>query len=284
MALRDALVFVSIMLAPAIAAAASSTADGWGRMLAPTPGPARVIGGPANGCLSGAEQLPPDGTGYQAIRLSRHRNYAHPLTIAFVERLGRTARAAGLEPFYVGDLSQPRGGPMTFGHAAHESGVDVDIWFNLDRKPMLAPAEREEVALPLMVLPDRSDIDPKRFGARQVRLLRLAARDPRVDRIFVHPTIKRALCRGQFGARDGDAAWLRKIRPWYGHDEHFHVRLSCPADSPACVGQPPVLAGDGCDQLDWWFNRLPAIPTPVTPRPLRRPALPEACQAVLSAK
>src|SRR6266702_36866 len=223
-----ALVFSAGLLAPVLALAASTLSDEWGRVLTPTAGPTRIIGGPANGCIAGAAQLPPDGIGYQAIRLSRHRYYGHPETVAFVERLGKRAAAAGLAPFYVGDMAQPRGGPMTWGHAAHENGVDVDIWFNLDPKPALPPDAREEVELPSMVLPDRSDIDPSRFGESQVRLLRLAASDDHVDRIFVHPTIKRALCQGFGGAGDGDSSWLHRIRAWYGHDEHFHVRLSCP--------------------------------------------------------
>src|SRR5262249_47648602 len=125
-----------------------------------------------------------------------------------------------------------------------------------------------------------------RFGERQVRLLRLAAGDSRVDRIFVHPTIKRALCEGFGGARDGDNTWLHKIRAWYGHDEHFHVRLGCPASSPDCVTQAPVPPGDGCDaSLEWWFTHPPAEVTPglVVPKP-RRPPLPKACTALLSRK
>jgi penicillin-insensitive murein DD-endopeptidase len=276
-----ALLLSAICLAPAVALAGSGSADDWGRVLTPSAGAPRIIGGPANGCIAGAARLPPDGIGYQAIRLSRHRNYGHPETVAFVERLGQAAAALGLAPFYVGDMAQPRGGPMTSGHAAHENGVDVDVWLNLDPKPALPPEAREEVALPSMVLADHSDIDRARFGEGQVRLLRLAASDAHVDRIFVHPAIKRALCRGLGRARDGDTGWLHKIRPWYGHDEHFHVRLGCPADSPDCVGQSPVPAGDGCDaSLDWWFTHPPA-PAPVGPPP-RRPPLPKACMALLA--
>src|SRR6202043_3766668 len=114
------------------------------------------------------------------------------------------------------------------------------------------PQARETVDLPSMVLADRSGVDPQRFGARQATLLRLAAGDARVDRIFVNPAIKRALC------EQPDHAWLHKIRPWYGHDEHFHVRLSCPADSPDCEEQRPVPAGDGCGaELASWLPPLP---------------------------
>src|SRR5437879_6826122 len=115
-----ALVFSSGLLAPVLVLAASAHSDEWGRVLTPTAGPARIIGGPANGCIAGAARLPPDGVGYQAIRLSRHRNYGHPETVAFIERLGKRAAAEGLTPFYVGDLAQPRGEPMVSGHAAHE--------------------------------------------------------------------------------------------------------------------------------------------------------------------
>ena len=275
------LLLIGALLSPGLATAGSSPAEEWGQVLTPSAGAARVIGGAANGCLAGAVRLPPDGPGYQVIRLSRHRNFGHPETVDFVEQLGKAAAAAGLAPFYVGDMAQPRGGPMVSGHAAHENGVDVDIWFNLDPKPALAPEAREEVELPSMVLPDKSDIDRGRFGESQVRLLRLAASDPRVDRIFVHPTIKRALCQGFGNARDGDTGWLHRIRPWYGHDEHFHVRLSCPAGSPDCVGQPAVPPGDGCDaSLDWWFTHPPAA-APTTPPP-PRPPLPKACAALLS--
>ncbi|MGH7124058.1 MAG: penicillin-insensitive murein endopeptidase, partial [Stellaceae bacterium] len=267
---------------------ASSNGNGtneWGSALTPTPGPTRIFGSPANGCIAGAARLPPDGVGYQAIRLSRHRNFGHPETVAFLERLGKAAAGAGLTPFYVGDMAQPRGGPMTSGHAAHENGVDVDIWFNLDPKPALPPEAREEVELPSMVLPNKSAIDRARFGENQVRLLRLAASDTHVDRIFVHPTIKRALCEGFGGAGEGDRGWLHKIRAWYGHDEHFHVRLACPSSSPDCVGQAPVPPGDGCDaSLDWWFLPRPEVaPGPVVPKP-PRPTLPKACAALLKKK
>jgi penicillin-insensitive murein endopeptidase len=267
---------VAAILLAALAVPAAAADSPWGAVRTPTPGPTRVIGGPANGCLAGAAALPADGPGFAAIRLSRHRNYGHPDTIAYIERLGRAAQAAHLAPFYVGDMAQPRGGPMVSGHGSHMNGMDVDIWFNLDPKPDLPPAAREEVDLPSMVLPDKSAVDPKRFGERQVTLLRLAVADPRVDRIFVHATIKRALCDMP------DHSWLHKIRPWHGHDEHFHIRLSCPTGSPDCVGQPAVPPGDGCDaSLDWWFQPHPPTPgLPTVPKP-PKPKLPAQCAAVI---
>ncbi|HVA11836.1 MAG TPA: penicillin-insensitive murein endopeptidase [Stellaceae bacterium] len=261
-----------------LAAAAAAHASPWSDQQTPSPGPARSIGKTAAGCLAGAEALPLDGPGFQAIRLSRSRYFGHPETVSFIEALGRAAAAASLAPLYVGDMSQPRGGPMPNGHASHQSGIDVDIWFNLDPKPVLAPAAREDVPLPSMLTADGKAIDPAHFDRRQVTLLRLAASDPLVDRMFVNPAIKRALCRGVDGAAEGDRSWLHRIRPWYGHEAHFHVRLRCPADSPDCVTQAPVPPGDGCDaSLAWWFEPHP--PTPATPA--HTPILPAACRKLI---
>jgi penicillin-insensitive murein endopeptidase len=168
---------------------------------------------------------------------------------------------------------------MVSGHGSHQSGLDADVWFNLDPKPKLTPWAREDVPLPSMVRDDQSWVDQRRFTDKQVTLLRLAANDPRVDRIFVHPTIKAALCERSHG----DRSWLRKIRPWRGHDEHFHVRLSCPASSPDCAPQAPVPPGDGCDStLDWWLDH-PSPRPPATPVVHRGPSprLPGQCRAVL---
>ena len=275
---RGILALVALLPLLALAPARASV---WSDEQTPFPGAADSIGKPAAGCLAGARSLPFDGPGYEVIRLSRHRYFGNPATINFVETLGRKATAAGLPPFYVGDMSLPRGGPMPNGHASHETGIDVDIWFNLDPKPAMPPAAREDVPLPSMLTANGKALDPAQFSARQVSLLRLAATDPRVDRIFVNPVIKRALCQGQFGAAVGERSWLHRLRPWYGHDDHFHVRLACPAGSSDCVGQAPVPAGDGCDaSLAWWFE--PRQPQPKAPAgPPRPPVLPAACQRLI---
>lgn len=275
--------FVLALAAVALGAAGGAQAKDWHEIPSPSAGPARVFGGPAAGCIAGAARLPTDGPGFQAIRVQRNRHYGHPDVVAFVQRLGGNSLGAGLEPFYVGDMAQPRGGPMNSGHGSHQTGLDVDIWFNLDPKPMLVAAERTDPPLPSMVRADQKSVSPA-FGANQVALLKLAATDARVDRIFVHWTIKRALCE-RVAAPERD--WLRRVRPWYGHMEHFHVRLSCPADSPQCAGQAAVPPGDGCDStLAWWFdqhaNRVTApAPPPATAAKPPRPKLPAQCTALL---
>jgi penicillin-insensitive murein DD-endopeptidase len=271
-----------IALALASGAQGETRENDWSRVAAPSAGPARAIGGVAHGCLAGAVRLPDDGPGFEVIHLARHRDFGHPELIAFIEELGRRAAAAGLPPFLVGDMAQPRGGPLPYGHASHQTGIDVDIWFTLAPPEPLPVAARETVALPSMLRPDAHAIDPARFGRRQVRLLRLTAEDPGVERIFVNGAIKEALCRGFEGATAGGREWLARLRPWYGHDDHFHVRLRCPADSPDCAEQDPPPPGDGCDEtLAWWRNQ--PLPHPDPGRPPPAPVLPAACRDLLGA-
>jgi penicillin-insensitive murein endopeptidase len=260
--------------------AAALPSNGWSVIREPTAGAPQAIGSTANGCLAGAARLPADGPGYEVIRLSRRRFFGVDDTVDFVAGLGRRAQDAGLPIFYVGDMAQPRGGPLPFGHASHQTGLDVDIWFTANTKPGLTPAEREEPPLPSMILAGDPRVDPARFGRRQVTLLRLAAADARVDRIFVNPVIKLALCRGYGGAAEGGTDWLRRLRPWWGHDDHFHVRLRCPAGSPDCEPQTPIPDGDGCDAAleDWTHHLAPPKPKQGPPGPLRR--MPAACMAL----
>jgi penicillin-insensitive murein endopeptidase len=105
-----------------------------------------------------------------------------------------------------------------------------------------------------------------------------------VQRIFVNAAIKKALCRG---AR-GDRSWLSKVRPWWGHDYHFHIRMRCPADASECQGQKDQDGGDGCRDLGYWFSDAVLHPKPpeVPPKPvppMTMAQLPAACRAVLDA-
>ena len=129
------------------------------------------------------------------------------------------------------------------GHASHQIGLDADVWLTPMPDHRLSREEREEMSAVMMVRPDRLDVDPRGLGRRRhLLVLRDAAQEPSVQRIFVNAAIKKALCR----EAKGDRSWLSKIRPWYGHDYHFHIRMACPPGSSECKGQKPQEGGEGC--------------------------------------
>src|SRR6266480_2251007 len=124
----------------------------------------RVVGFYAHGCIAGAEGLPINGEAWQVMRLSRNRYWAHPDMVALVKRLAMKAKKdAGWPGILVGDMSQPRGGPMLTGHASHQVGLDADIWLTPAPNRQLSRNEREELSATMMVREDRLDIDPKVF-------------------------------------------------------------------------------------------------------------------------
>ncbi|MBK1694444.1 penicillin-insensitive murein endopeptidase [Chromatium weissei] len=274
-----ALILFNFLIMIAFGAAATP----WGEVQTPTAGAPQVIGSVANGCISGARTLPESGDGYVNVRRYRNRFYGHPTLLRFITDLGRIQQQHSNLLMMVGDLSQPRGGLMSSSHRSHQNGLDVDIWLTL--------AESVNAARQLM---DHADDPPSMvrsdglntsayWSANQRFLIETAARQRSVERIFVNPVIKRALCQNATAA---DRGWLHKVRPWKGHDAHFHVRLACPPGSSQCEAQNPLPSGDGCgEELDWWFTeeaRKPkqAIPGYAPPKPTKQPA---ACRDVLQA-
>ena len=256
----------------------------FGRETAPVPLAARSIGGYAKGCLAGAVAMPIDGPTWQVMRLSRNRNWGHPNLIAFLERLAEKAKKVGWSGLLVGDQSQPRGGPMLTGHASHQVGLDADIWLTPMPDRTLSSEEREFMSAVNMVADSRLDVDPKIWTHTRTELIRTAAEDPGVERIFVNAAIKKALCR----EAGSDRGWLAKVRPWWGHDYHFHVRMRCPADNPGCHNQPEPAETEGCgSELNWWFSDAVLHPKPSPPSgPRRGPLmkeLPPECRQVLTA-
>jgi penicillin-insensitive murein endopeptidase len=254
----------------------------FGREVTPTAGPVQAIGAYERGCLSGAAALPADGPNWQVMRPSRNRAWGHPVLIAFLERLAQKLPVEASWPgLLVGDIAQPRGGPMLTGHGSHQIGLDADIWLTPMPNRRLSAAERDEISATDVVAADGMDVDPATWTPQHRRLLEAVAREPVVARIFVNAAIKRALCR----ETGPDRAWMSKIRPWWGHNYHFHIRLSCPGGDSECRAQAPPPAGDGCGkELDWWFTEEALHPPPSPPaKPLRLADLPRACAAMIAA-
>jgi penicillin-insensitive murein DD-endopeptidase len=264
------------------------------RARAPAAMATRSIGFYAKGCLAGAKPLPVDGPAWQAMRLSRNRMWGHPLLVKYIERFARDAKEKdGWPGLLVGDMSMPRGGPMPFGHSSHQVGLDVDIWYRPMPERKMTANEREALPMQSFLL-DPGHVNPNMWTPDYARLLRRSVSYPEVARVFVNPAIKKWLCDNV----KEDRAFLRKISPIMGHDEHFHVRLACPADDPGCRNQPPLPPDEGCGKgLDAWIAALskpkvPVAPPPPGPKPAfkwkgRPPImlaqLPPECSAVLQA-
>ncbi len=257
------------------------SATPWSKVQHPSSTMTEVIGGVSNGCIGGARALPAFGPGYVSVRRYRNRYYGHPDLLGFIGDVGRAQQGRGSGLMMVGDLSQPRGGRMSSSHRSHQNGLDVDIWLTFASSQSEANRSMDHRSDPRsMVEPSRRRVG-SHWGPDQQALIETAARHPRVDRIFANAAIKQALCQ----SAGQDRGWLRKVRPWWGHDAHIHVRLSCPPGNTQCIQQAPVPAEDGCgSDLAWWFSDEALNPRKKAPS--KRPAEPEipaACRAVLRA-
>jgi penicillin-insensitive murein endopeptidase len=254
--IRAFLTALALTLPATVAGAAPLAKDLFGAMQAGSDQRPAAIGTYAKGCGAGFVELPESGPTWQAMRLSRNRNWGHPELVDFLIDLSGKARQVGWAGLYIGDMSQPRGGPMTSGHASHQIGLDADIWMLPPRRLDLSRAEREKISSISVRSADQRSVTGN-WTAAHAAIIKTAALDPRVDRIFVTPPAKIAMCRN---AKASDKKWLQKIRPLYGHDSHFHVRLKCPRGSNGCETQTPSVSelsegGDGCDDsLMWWVT------------------------------
>ena len=235
----------------------------------------RAVGSYSAGCLDGAVNLAPAGAGYQSVREKRNRHYGHPALLKFIESVAQDAAKQGLT-FRVADMSQARGGPMPSGHASHQIGLDADIWLWQTPK---AQVNGEEDEAPLAVDYAKQAPDPRYWSDASIHALKFVLERPEVERVFINPILKQDLC-----TREPRPEWLHKLRPWWGHDRHFHVRLKCPEGEPLCRGQKePIPPGDGCDAtLNWWFSdeaKAKGEESEAKPRTL--PELPAECRTLL---
>lgn len=231
----------------ALALAITPEENPWEHINTPSEGPSRSIGNYGSGCLEGGKALPFEGPGYYVIRPSRQKNFGHSHLISFVKKLAFTLKMTGNGDILIGDLGSSRGGPIVGWHASHQIGLDGDIWFvQPPRGKYLTRKEREVFDPVSMLNADQTQVT-HHWNKHKEMMVKYAAQSSRLNRIFINPTLKRKLCESY-----GGEPWLQKVRPWWGHHAHFHVRLSCPSNSPQCVSQAPLPPGDGCDSIGDW--------------------------------
>ncbi|AJI94475.1 penicillin-insensitive murein endopeptidase family protein [Yersinia ruckeri] len=246
----------------------------WQQIDHPVAGTSQAIGGFANGCVIGAQPLPLESADYQVMRPDQRRYFGHPDLLNFIQRFSAQAKQQQLGTVLIGDMAMPAGGRFSSGHASHQSGLDVDIWLQLPRQrwsqqQLLKPQPID------LVSSNGKQVVAGLWQPQVASMIKLAAKDSDVTRIFVNPAIKQQLCINAGSDRD----WLHKVRPWFGHRAHMHVRLRCPADSLECEDQDAPPVGDGCGaELQSWFQPHQPSAKPGKSIP---PPLPPSCQALL---
>ncbi|UYV36865.1 penicillin-insensitive murein endopeptidase [Rhodobacteraceae bacterium D3-12] len=277
---------IAIPAAQPVQAADKLAKQLFGAKKAPSRQKPAPLGSYAKGCQAGAVQLPETGPTWQAMRLSRNRNWGQPETIDYIRKLSSfAARQRGWQGLYIGDISQPRGGPMLTGHRSHQIGLDIDIWMLPPKRLDLSRSQREKISS-ISMRRAKGAYTNKSWTNQHREILKAAASDKRVARIFIFPGAKVDMCKWA----KGDRRWLRKIRPWWGHHYHFHVRLKCPRGMRGCVNQADPPRGDGCKEAQQWVNNIinPPPPDPNYKPKKRREFvladLPQQCARVLRSR
>jgi murein endopeptidase len=173
--------------------------------------PSRALGTPAHGRLMDGVQLPAHGTDYVTWDFVKERRPDRPWrrwgTDTLIRKFLRVARqyraAHPLAPkLVVGDISRPHGGPFGpefggVGHASHQNGLDLDIYYPRRDRRLVAPTEVSQIDHPLA-----QDL-VNRFVAAGAQL------------IFVGP-------------HTGLKGPPRIVQTLYLHDNHMHVRIPNP--------------------------------------------------------
>lgn len=273
---------IALFLASALAAGTAT--NPWAQVhdpVAGADGKAEVFGTHSLGCFRNGVEVPPSGEFWEAVNIQRRHHFGHPQALEFIKELGRwSVEEAKFGKLLIGDLSQPAGGPMTTMHASHQLGLDIDIRYRFTAKAL---TDDERVGFKeypvawheLDAAGGKFRLDSRltdEWRDSYGEIVRKAAQHPRVERIFASPPIKKALC-AKFKTKDEDGkdaypAWLVKVRPYWEHNAHFHVRLACPADSPSCKKQDAIVVDKndvtkvGCagPDLEQWFETDPNKP------------------------
>ncbi len=235
-----------------------------------------VIGNYNNGCINNSVAASFKSPYYQIYRPQSRRYFGDPSMIAFLDRLSKRAHNIGFKSMLVGDISSQYGGPLNTGHASHQIGLDVDIEFNHNR---LTDKQLRGGGQAHILVDKGARHANSKFTKAYYDLIMAAAHDPDVERIFVSPAIKITMC--DMTKNEDEQPFLRKIRPWYGHTEHFHVRLRCPIHSPLCQKQEPPSPmhsiADEKEEALSWYKPAP-VNAPTSGVKHTKPPFPQKCK------
>jgi penicillin-insensitive murein endopeptidase len=183
----------------------------------------KAIGSYSGGCLVGGVALNATGTSWQTLFPDRNRTWGHPSLISYLERLAENATQGGWPGLLIGDMSQPRGGPMSSGHVSHQNGLDADIWYVGRPATDTGASDLADLSAISLINAGTKELDEAMWSDALAQLIMRAATDPQVSRIFVHPRIKERLCE-----------WAGSDRSWLGD--------GCGAELAIWLGPAPPKA------------------------------------------
>jgi penicillin-insensitive murein DD-endopeptidase len=193
-----------------------------------------TVGAPNDGWQLRAKRLR-DTPHLKVKSSSKSRTYGHPALVLMLERSAKDISKAVLgSVMVVGDLSAKAGGPIG-GHRSHQSGRDADVGFYLRNE------KGNQVVLDQFV---KIDGEGKVIGHRGVyfddvrnwELVRSWLRDKRagISHVFVAAHVRNRLLayarssNARKAYHDDAAKLLHQPSNSAAHDDHYHVRITCP--------------------------------------------------------
>jgi penicillin-insensitive murein DD-endopeptidase len=208
----------------------------------------QAIGFYSDGRLTHASSISQSGMGF--VKLYRNRG-----TEFTSSDMTEILRGAALKMYYdhpegerlqFGDLSIKNGGKL-LQHESHQNGLDADIVYLRHSHQEQDPYTEHFIES----FVTHGKLSPNFDLERNWDLLNALVATGRVSRIFVDAVIKRAFCkwaRREKGLVGVDET-LRRLRPYEKHFDHFHVRITCPLQSPKCITQEEPPEGNGCQDI-----------------------------------
>lgn len=209
----------------------------------------QAIGFYSSGKMMNSLQLPMEGLGFLKIQRPRKRHFATFDLIKVIQTAARIVREdfPQGERLQIGDIANQKGGQCA-SHKSHQNGLDADIVYYRKNFREMNPevnATFDESFVKNGKVTENFDIE------RNWALFAALVSTGRVKRLFVDIAIKKAACEYAVstGLNEEKIEILRRLRLEALHDDHVHLRITCPNNSPNCQQQLEPPEGSGCESL-----------------------------------
>jgi penicillin-insensitive murein endopeptidase len=200
----------------------------------------------SGGSLFNADLLPAEGFGYVKIHRPRQRGYGSFDLVEILKDAAAKMQIAfpSRDRTMIGDMSAEHGGYIS-GHASHQNGLDADVAYirvdQTEQDPESTSGFHESFVRNGKVT---ENFDYPRNWAYAKTLISTG----RVQRIFVNAAIKKGFCAWAKAVNEmeSERETLKRLRVISGHTDHFHIRITCPRNSPSCKPQEDMSEDTGC--------------------------------------